>query len=209
MANAVKMNYKAIMTDESRATFTLRASRELLDRLKTAADERSHSMNAEIVQRLEASLDERNAPHIPETKEISESEKALLQTMRGLTTDEQEAVKEIARQLHEKPMRNKGPNIEQQLKNISYANQEVKYYLSCYPDPRSPYTKAALCRDIAKQVYSREDYFKTVAFALAAAGFEPTEERISFLTRQAERNPPMPNFTHLDLQSVNEDPDGE
>ncbi|GBR55775.1 hypothetical protein AA18889_0311 [Acetobacter senegalensis DSM 18889] len=46
------------MTDESRATFTLRASRELLDRLKQAADEHSHSMNAEIIQRLEWTLDD-------------------------------------------------------------------------------------------------------------------------------------------------------
>lgn len=52
------MNYKASMTDESRATFTLRASRELLDRLKAAADEHSHSMNAEIIQRLEWTLDD-------------------------------------------------------------------------------------------------------------------------------------------------------
>lgn len=50
------MNYKASMTEDTRATFTLRASRELLSRLREEADANSHSMNAEIIQRLEASL---------------------------------------------------------------------------------------------------------------------------------------------------------
>lgn len=98
---------KLMMRACSKPTFTLRATRELLDRLKASADEHSHSMNAEVVQRLEASLDERNAPHIPETKEINESERALLQAIRGLPIGAQEAVKEIVRQLHEKPIRNK------------------------------------------------------------------------------------------------------
>lgn len=44
------------MTDERRVPITLRMPRALLDALKDAADGRSHSMNAEIVQRLEASL---------------------------------------------------------------------------------------------------------------------------------------------------------
>lgn len=44
------------MSDESRATFTLRASRDLLDRLKSEAENNAHSVNAEIVQRLENSL---------------------------------------------------------------------------------------------------------------------------------------------------------
>ncbi|KXV78783.1 Arc family DNA-binding protein [Acetobacter cerevisiae] len=44
------------MTDDSRATYTLRASRSFLDRLKRAADDAGHSMNAEIINRLENSL---------------------------------------------------------------------------------------------------------------------------------------------------------
>jgi len=41
-------------------------TRQLLDRLKEAADARSHSMNAEIVQRLEQSL----SPGAPESEGI-------------------------------------------------------------------------------------------------------------------------------------------
>ncbi|AXH72231.1 MAG: Mnt repressor [Caudoviricetes sp.] len=44
------------MTDDSRATYTLRANRSFLDRLKRAADDAGHSMNAEIIKRLESNL---------------------------------------------------------------------------------------------------------------------------------------------------------
>ncbi|MCG4261385.1 Arc family DNA-binding protein [Acetobacter senegalensis] len=44
------------MNDERRVPITLRMPRALLDRLKEAADARSHSMNAEIVQRLDTSF---------------------------------------------------------------------------------------------------------------------------------------------------------
>lgn len=44
------------MTDDSRATYTLRASREFLDRLKRSAENAGHSMNAEIINRLESNL---------------------------------------------------------------------------------------------------------------------------------------------------------
>lgn len=52
------------MSDESRATYTLRASRDLLDRLKKAADDRSHSMNAEIIRRLEESFEPQSIQEI-------------------------------------------------------------------------------------------------------------------------------------------------
>ena len=41
---------------EQRLSISIRMTRDLLDRLKDAADARSHSMNAEIVQRLEGTL---------------------------------------------------------------------------------------------------------------------------------------------------------
>lgn len=50
------------MADDARSTFTLRASRELLDRLKSEADAHSHSVNAEIIQRLETSFDDALLP---------------------------------------------------------------------------------------------------------------------------------------------------
>jgi len=46
------------MADEDRYTrITLRIPKDIIPALKAAADQRSHSMNAEIVQRLEASLE--------------------------------------------------------------------------------------------------------------------------------------------------------
>ncbi|MFT8491022.1 MAG: Arc family DNA-binding protein [Gluconobacter oxydans] len=70
------------MSDESRSTFTLRTSRALLDRLKAAADEHSHSMNAEIVQRIESSFSKEG-----EGKEIQkelENQKKLSEAYREL-----------------------------------------------------------------------------------------------------------------------------
>ncbi|GAB6966336.1 hypothetical protein JCM25156A_03730 [Komagataeibacter kakiaceti JCM 25156] len=52
------------MTDERRVPITLRMPRDLLDRLKAAADARSHSMNAEIIQRLEESFIPQNIDDI-------------------------------------------------------------------------------------------------------------------------------------------------
>lgn len=89
------------MSDERRVPMIhVRVPDALKDKLGSLAKENGRSMTAEIVQRLEASLDDRNAPHIPETKDINESERAFLQTMRGLTIEQQDAVKEIVRQLY-------------------------------------------------------------------------------------------------------------
>lgn len=44
------------MTDDRRVPITLRMPRRLLDDLKQIADGRSHSMNAEIISRLERSI---------------------------------------------------------------------------------------------------------------------------------------------------------
>lgn len=47
---------------EPRLSVSIRMTRKLLDRLKDEADARSHSMNAEIVQRLEDSLPDESEP---------------------------------------------------------------------------------------------------------------------------------------------------
>lgn len=82
----------ADMSDDSRATFTLRASRALLDRLKDAADARSHSMNAEIVQRLEESLYLSKSAHALEGEELTDGERAIVQSMREMGDAQKRAI---------------------------------------------------------------------------------------------------------------------
>lgn len=55
------------MSDDDRYTrITLRIPKELVGSLKEAADARSHSMNAEIVQRLEDSFSDASLLEIPD-----------------------------------------------------------------------------------------------------------------------------------------------
>jgi len=84
---------------EQRLSVSIRMTRALLDALKEAADARSHSMNAEIVQRLEASL--------PKTTLLTEDfekamasaeprdreERAMLLVYRNLSPKEREALR--------------------------------------------------------------------------------------------------------------------
>jgi len=67
---APKMDYCVGMSEE-RLSVSIRMTRDLTQRLKQAANDRSHSMNAEIVQRLEASFLDDSAPITPE--ELDES----------------------------------------------------------------------------------------------------------------------------------------
>lgn len=76
------------MTDESRATFTLRASRELLDRLKQAADEHSHSMNAEIIRRLEESIYLSRSATALVDGELNDAERALVALWRRMDEEQ-------------------------------------------------------------------------------------------------------------------------
>ncbi|WP_408875722.1 Arc family DNA-binding protein [Gluconobacter wancherniae] len=68
-------------------------TRALLDRLKGAADARSHSMNAEIVQRLEDSVYLSSVAHVLEGDDhLSDGERALVQSFRNMSQDERRAV---------------------------------------------------------------------------------------------------------------------
>ncbi|MDT8871633.1 Arc family DNA-binding protein [Komagataeibacter rhaeticus] len=80
------------MTDDSRATFTLRASRAFLDLLKNEADLHSHSMNAEIIQRLEQSLQIGGLVSTIKSDDLNPEESALVSLWRGLDREHREAV---------------------------------------------------------------------------------------------------------------------
>ncbi len=80
------------MTDDSRATFTLRASRAFLDLLKNEADLHSHSMNAEIIQRLERSLQISGLASAVKTDELNPEESLMLGIWRGMSHDEKMAM---------------------------------------------------------------------------------------------------------------------
>lgn len=80
------------MTDERRVPITLRMPRELLDRLKAAADAHSHSMNAEIVQRLEASLNDQS---FADNKKLSD-DLSIARVNIVLCTDALEHAEELA-----------------------------------------------------------------------------------------------------------------
>ncbi|MBV0890010.1 Arc family DNA-binding protein [Komagataeibacter oboediens] len=80
------------MTDERRVPITLRMPRDLLDRLKAAADAHSHSMNAEIVQRLEASLNDQS---LADNKRLSD-DLSVARVNVVLCTDALEHAEELA-----------------------------------------------------------------------------------------------------------------
>ncbi|MBE7729425.1 MULTISPECIES: Arc family DNA-binding protein [unclassified Komagataeibacter] len=80
------------MTDERRVPITLRMPRELLDRLKAAADARSHSMNAEIIQRLEQSLPINGPLSEISPDKLSQDESSLIELWRKMDSPHREAV---------------------------------------------------------------------------------------------------------------------
>lgn len=80
------------MSDERRVPITLRMPRGLLDNLKAQADLRSHSMNAEIVQRLEESIYLSHSAHALEGEDITDAERAVVQSMRNMNDTQRRAL---------------------------------------------------------------------------------------------------------------------
>ncbi|WP_408869690.1 Arc family DNA-binding protein [Brytella acorum] len=69
-------------------------TRVLLDRLKDAADERSHSMNAEIVHRLEESLYlSRNAHALEGRPDLTDDERAMVAAWRTISDEDRAALR--------------------------------------------------------------------------------------------------------------------
>lgn len=80
------------MNDDRRVPITLRMPRTLLDQLKEFADERSHSMNAEIVHRLEESVYlSRSAMALAEG-ELTDAERAVIQAMRDMNDEQRRSI---------------------------------------------------------------------------------------------------------------------
>ncbi|WP_086636389.1 Arc family DNA-binding protein [Acetobacter sp. DsW_059] len=91
------MNYHSGMS-EPRLSVSIRMTRSLLDSLKREADARSHSMNAEIVQRLERSLDaERPALRELDLGNLTVDETALIAILRTVSPEKREAFMTVAR----------------------------------------------------------------------------------------------------------------
>ncbi|MFT8354602.1 MAG: Arc family DNA-binding protein [Gluconobacter japonicus] len=102
------------MSDEDRyRRFNLRIPKETFASLQEAADERSHSMNAEIVQRLELTLGlmfkspARTEEKFPEG--ISPDEKALIRMWRILDSADKSALGILMARLM--PKGSNGPDI--------------------------------------------------------------------------------------------------
>jgi len=85
------MDYPSGMA-EQRLSVSIRMPRALLDALKDAADERSHSMNAEIVQRLDASLQGRLIASVPASEGLDSTEESLVKMWRAMNEDEKQAL---------------------------------------------------------------------------------------------------------------------
>lgn len=80
------------MNDERRVPVTLRMPRVLLDNLKEEADSRSHSMNAEIIHRLEESVYlSRSAMDLADG-ELTDAERAVIQVMRDMNDEQRRSL---------------------------------------------------------------------------------------------------------------------
>ncbi|WP_310255610.1 Arc family DNA-binding protein [Acetobacter pasteurianus] len=91
------------MSDERRVPITLRMPRALLDNLKAQADLRSHSMNAEIVQRLEESVYLSLSAHaLEEGEELTDNERSLVRMWRAMNEGERLALRAVAERLADK-----------------------------------------------------------------------------------------------------------
>ncbi|NIE81552.1 MULTISPECIES: Arc family DNA-binding protein [Asaia] len=85
--------------DDRYRRFNLRIPKEDFSRLQEAADARSHSMNAEIVQRLEASLSGGAVPDVPASADLAAVELALIRMWRAMNDGERNALAVVAEQL--------------------------------------------------------------------------------------------------------------
>ncbi|GBQ46369.1 Arc family DNA-binding protein [Acetobacter ghanensis] len=86
------MVYKSSMSDERRVPITLRMPRALLDDLKAEADARSHSMNAEIVHRLQESVYLSRSALTFEGGQMTDAERAVLQAMRNMDDEHRKSL---------------------------------------------------------------------------------------------------------------------
>ncbi|WP_258367926.1 Arc family DNA-binding protein [Komagataeibacter oboediens] len=81
------------MSDEDRyRRFNLRIPKDVFAALQVTADARSHSMNAEIIQRLEQSLQINGLASTVKTDELSPEESLMLGIWRAMSHDEKMAM---------------------------------------------------------------------------------------------------------------------
>lgn len=92
-------------SEEKYQRVNLRIPKELHARVMEAAGERSHSMNAEIVQRLEVSLSGRPIVDVPESEGLNADERSLVRAMRSMDDDERAALVSLARMLSSREAR--------------------------------------------------------------------------------------------------------
>lgn len=88
---------------KERLSISIRMTRELLDKIKELADLRSHSMNAEIVHRLEESVSLSLSAHALEVgEELTDNERSLVRMWRAMNEGERFALRTVAERLADK-----------------------------------------------------------------------------------------------------------
>lgn len=89
------------MTEEKRSTINVRLGETLLQAIRERAAGNANSMNAEIVQRLEASLSGNAIPDVTPTAGLDVDERSLVRMWRAMNEGERGALAAVAERLAE------------------------------------------------------------------------------------------------------------